>query len=1111
MHDDRTMVEARLDRVVREKLRPAVRSASVPLVVEAWEAPGEPVPVATAVAADYAPFTIGSPWGRPWGTTWFRMRGEVPAEWEGQRVEAVINLGFTNAPGFQSEGMLWRQAEGDPGAPYLPWRGLHPFNHDVAVADPAKGGEVVEYLVEAASNPNLTAHRPDPSSDVLTAGTNPIYTLSKAQLVVVERDVYELREDTRALSELMGQLRLEDPRRHEILRALERMLDVLVLDDVAGSAGAARAELTEVLSRPAVPSAHRISAIGHAHIDSAWLWPIRETKRKCARTFSNTLELMDDYPELKFACSSAAQYEWMRDEYPSIFERIGERVADGRWLPVGGMWVEPDVNLAGGEALVRQITYGQRFFDEHFGTRSTEVWIPDVFGYSAALPQLMRLGGIDRFLTQKLSWNKTNKFPHHTFIWEGIDGSSVFTHFPPIDSYNALFQPMQLNHAVRNFTDKGRAHRSLMPFGFGDGGGGPNRQMLQQFRRVHDLEGLPKLEIESPEAFFDKAIADYPDAPRWVGELYFETHRGTYTSQAKTKLGNRRCELLLREAELWCVAAYGATTDGGYPKAKLDRIWKTVLLHQFHDILPGSSIEWVHREAEETYAGLIDELEEIIAAALLQVQAQRIDSSGGDEAAPHDAGPLVANAAPHARDEVVLLPVALVGGLTAEADNPADVQRLTDGAVAFRAQVPAMGVGRLVPLGLDPTEIVTIDGADQAGHDTFVVRNAHLAITIDESGLLRSIRDLDADREVLAPGAAGNLLQLHPDFPTEYDAWDLDESYRRQVRDLTGVDSIEIVESGPVVARVRITRSFGASKVAQTLELRAGSRRLDVRNEIDWAERDHVLKVAFPLDIHTDHLTREIQFGHLSTAIHTNTSWDAARFEVCAHRWVAATEPGYGVALLNDAKYGHDATRTRVGDGGAGPGAGTAQTSTTVRLTLLKGAQYPDPHADLGHHTFTYSLLPFVGDLQAAGVIEEGYRLNLPVRGVAGRLTEAVSTAELRSAEGEVSTNAPVEATTPTPLDDRPLVVVSEHPGAVIEAIKAADDGSGDVVVRVYEAWGGRTPLRLRFAAAPSGITVVDLLEEPNHDVPVVDLVVEGAVVTGALRPFQIVTLRITP
>jgi len=1053
VHDDRAMVEARLHRVLNEKIRPAMRPSRMPLMVEAWTVPGEPVPVSDALAGSYERFAIGSPWGRPWGTTWFRMVGEVPGSWAGERVEAVVNLGFTNAPGFQCEGLLWHEIAGR----WVPWRGLHPFNHDLAVADPAVGGEQVSYLVEAAANPMLVRHRPDPNSDLLTAGDGPVYALSKAELVVVDVEVYELREDVRCLTELMAQLHLDDPRRHEILRSLERMLDVLVLADVSGSAGPARAELAEVLARPATASAHRISAIGHAHLDSAWLWPLRETRRKAARTFSNVLELMKDYPELKFACSQAAQYEWMLEGYPSVFEGISERVAEGRWTPVGGMWVEPDVNLPSGESLVRQFTYGQRFFEQHFGVRCREVWIPDVFGYTAALPQLMRLAGIDRFLTQKLSWNKSNTFPHHTFWWEGIDGSTVFTHFPPIDSYGALFSPTQLSHAVRNFNEKGRSTRSLMPFGFGDGGGGPNRQMMQQYRRVRDLEGMPRIEIESVEEFFDKAMAEYPDAPRWVGELYFETHRGTYTSQAKTKAGNRRCELLLREAELWCVAAFGTTVASGYPKAQLDRIWKTVLLHQFHDILPGSSIAWVHREAEATYAELIDELEAIIAGALSVL------------AAPRGEGSLVANPAPVARDEIIEVNQAIAPVIPPGAPQ----QPTSGGRVAVRATVEPLAVAvgqRALQTGPvdSPCELLSVDGVIELG-------NGLVSCTIDADGLVSSLRAEDG-REAVAPGARGNLLQLHPDFPTEYDAWDLDESYRCQAANLIEVDEIEVIDDGPLVVRVRVGRSFRSSRVVQTYELRAGSPRLDIVTEIDWHERDHVLKAAFPLDLSTDELTREIQFGHLTTKIHTNTSWDSARFEVCAHRWVHAGEPDFGVTLLNDSKYGHDATRTRTADD---------RPSTTVRLTLLKGAQYPDPHADEGHHTFTYSVMAHRGGVAQA--VAEGYRLNMPMRAVE-------------------RPDTPVDNTSRFPG----LPVVRNAGGsAVVEAVKPADDDSGDLIVRVYESQGIRSRVELRFARAPESVSVVDLLEEPNDAIPEVPVNLEGDRVLFELHPFQVTSLRV--
>ncbi|MFN8051620.1 MAG: glycoside hydrolase family 38 C-terminal domain-containing protein [Acidimicrobiales bacterium] len=1042
MHDDRSIVEARLRRVVRERIEPAMHGERVPLDVTAWEVPGEPVTAAEAATKTYAPFSVGAPFGRPWGTTWFRMSGTVPERWAGAAVDAVIDLGFSNMAGFQSEGLLWHL--GDDGA-WAPVRGLHPLNRDVLVGAAVAGGEQVSYVVEAASNPPIANDRPDPNSDLATASTAPMYRLARAELVVVNTEVAALRQDVRALNGLMKQLPLDQPRRHEILRALEAMLDRLDLEDVVGTAPAARAELAGVLASPAVASAHRISAIGHAHIDSAWLWPLRETVRKCARTFSNVLMLMDRYPEFRFGCSQAAQYEWMREHYPSIFEAIGRRVAEGRWIPLGGMWVEADTNLAGGEALIRQITHGQRYFEEHFGVTCTEVWIPDVFGYPASLPQIMKTCGIDRFLTQKLSWNKTNRFPHHTFWWEGIDGSTVFTHFPPVETYNATFNGIELANAVRTFADKGVATRSLMPFGYGDGGGGPTAQMMEQYRRVRDLEGSPRVEIESPEEFFDAAIADYPDAPRWVGELYFEMHRGTFTSQAGTKAGNRRCELLLREAELWCVAAYGGREGDGYPAAALDRLWKTVLLHQFHDILPGSSIGWVHREAEVAYAQVADELTGIIDAALASMGAGTL---------------AVANPAPFDGDTVEIVDAPALTG------DP-ECQVLSDGRVAARLAVPAGAVVALEPLPVPSTAhavaTVEADGTTRLGND-------RVRISLDASGLITSFVDLSAGRELVAPGARANLLQLHQDLPNEYDAWDIEEFHRRRVVDIDTVESIEVLDDGPLVARVRVSRSFRSSTISQVLELRAGSARLDVVTDVDWHEHEQMLKVAFPLDLHTSEMTREIQFGHLTTAIHTNTSWDAARFEVCAHRWVDVAEPGYGVAVLNDSKYGYDATRDA--------DAGADRPVTTVRLTLLRGARYPDPEADQGRHHFTYSVLGHAGDFRRAGVVAEGYRLNTGVRVVPG----------VRGAL------------------DASQVVAAADPAVVVEAVKVADDGSGDVIVRCYESWGGRARTDLALGVPFSSVARVDARERPLADAPAV--AVDGGRCSLSLRPFEIVTLR---
>ncbi|MEU9114042.1 glycoside hydrolase family 38 C-terminal domain-containing protein [Streptomyces sp. NPDC048483] len=1027
MHDDRLLVEGRLERALGQFIRPAQYAARVPLELAVWHAPGEPGPVAEALRAAYEPFAVGEEWGPPWSTSWFRLTGEVPAEWAGRRVEAVIDPGFSgDGPGFQAEGLV-HDADG------VPLKGIHPLNRHIPVAAPAQGGEQVRLLLEAAANPAvLRDFRPTDLGDVRTAPARLLYRFASADIAVLDEAVWHLVLDIEVLTELMHELPQDRTLRHEILYALEDMLDALDLHDVAGTAAAGRAELADVLSRPAAVGAHRISAVGHAHIDSAWLWPLRETVRKASRTFANVTQLATEYPELVFACSQAQQYAWVKEHQPRIWERIKEAVRHGNWAPVGSMWVESDANMPGGEALARQIVHGKRFFLQELGVETEEIWLPDSFGYTAAFPQLARLAGAKWFLSQKLSWNQSDKMPHHTFWWEGIDGTRVFTHFPPVDTYNSRLHGLELAHAERNFAEKGRATRSLVPFGWGDGGGGPTREMLERARRLRDLEGSPRVEVEPPARFFEAAHAEYgAAAPVWSGELYLQYHRGTYTSQAKTKQGNRRSEHLLREAELWAATA-AVRTGHPYPYEALDRLWKTVLLHQFHDILPGSSIAWVHREARATYAEVAAELTEIIEAA--------IGALGG--AGDGTAGvPTVFNASPYDRDEIV--------GLT------------EDTTVAVH--VPALGSATVRPPGPHsptPAPAPVRSGTDTEG--TVTLDNGFLRVRIDADGLLTSVRDLHAGREVLAPGARANLLQLHPDHPARYDAWDLDRYYRNRHTDLTDAESVELVTAGRLTATVRVRRAFGASRITQDLILRAGSRRLDITTDIDWHESEKVLKAAFPLDVHAERSASEVQFGHVHRPTHTNTSWDAARFEICAHRWLRVAEPGYGVALLNDSTYGHDVTRTPHPDG----------LGTTVRLTLLRAPHSPDPETDQGAHRFTYALLP---GAEVGDAVAEGLALNLPLRTVA----------------------AP-----PVP----PLIRV-DHPAVTVESVKLAEDRSGDVVIRLYESRGGRATGAVSPAFPVERATVTDLLERPLREEeagPTSDVAVE-------LRPFQILTLRLRP
>ncbi|BBA96260.1 putative alpha-mannosidase [Actinacidiphila reveromycinica] len=1057
MHSDPASTEERLHRVLNQRLRPAVHARTVPLAVEVWHVPGEPVPVADALAAAYGPARLGDRWGPAWSTSWFRLRGRVPREWAGLPVEAVVDLGFgTTEPGFSTEGLAYR-ADGTA------VKALNPRNTHLPVAARAEGGEEVVFYVEAAANPVVMHTGPDQLTFGVTAAGDragwlaegagqdggaghgigngdgdgdgdggddsvaggrpprgePLYRLRRLDLAVFDEVVFELVQDLDVLGELMRELPEQSTRRWQILRAVEDALDLVDLQDVGGTAAAARRALAPALAAPAAGGAHRISAVGHAHIDSAWLWPLRETVRKVARTVANVTELMDGHPEFRFVMSQAQQLAWLKEHRPEVYARAQEKATTGQFLPTGSLWVEPDTNITGGESLVRQFVHGKRFYLEEFGVETEDMWLPDTFGYNAALPQLMKLAGVRWFLTQKISWNTTNVFPHHTFLWEGIDGSRIFSHFPPVDSYNSGLTGAEVAHAERNFQDKARTHRSLVPFGYGDGGGGPTREMLARAARLADLEGSPRVSVEGPAEFFPKARAEYPDPPVWVGELYLEFHRGTLTSQHRTKQGNRRSEHLLVEAELWSATA-ALRTGAAYPYDALDRLWKTVLLHQFHDILPGTSIAWVHREAEQTYAEVTRELRELVDTA------QRALAGGGAGAA---GGPrVVFNAAPHAR-----------GG------------------------VPAMGAA---PRAGDAATVRPVPSGDG-----FVLDNGLVRITVDGRGLITSAYDLAAGREALPPGAAANLLQLHQDFPNRWDAWDIDAFYRNTVRDLAGADEVAAFDgtadgADRAGSGVRVVRTFGDSRVEQALTLREGAHQVEIDTVVDWHEREKLLKAAFPLDVRAAHSTAEIPFGHVERPTHANTSWDAAKFEVCAHRFLHVGEPGWGAALVNDSTYGHDITRDVRPDGG---------TTTTVRLSLLRSARFPDPEQDQGRHRLRYA---FVVGAEVPDAIREGYRLNLPERAVPG-------TAEVA-----------------------PLVAVDQE-GVVVTSVKLADDRSGDVLVRLYEAHGRRVRATLTPSFGVASVVVTDLLERPVADDG--SCAAQGAGVRLDLRPFQILTLRLVP
>lgn len=978
VHQDRALLEERISREMRERVLPLLERERAPLTITSGPTPDQ-----------QAPFECGTDWGPPWATTWFTFHGVVPDHWSGQRVEAVLDPGFRgDEAGFQCEGLVVDGAG-------RPVQGIHPRRTNLRI-DAAPGAVTIR--LEAASNPTFRQFVPSPLGDPDTAGDGPLYRFRDAHLALVDDDAEALLHDLDVLVGVMGALHGDDPRRARSLRVLGEALDRL--PDVS----AMRAAVAPLLAARAATSAHRIVATGHAHIDTAWLWPVRETIRKCTRTFASAVRLMEEYPEYRFTCSQAQQYAWIEEQHPDLFDEIRVKVHGGQWVPVGGMWVEADMNLPSGESLARQIVHGQRYFESRFGRRCTEVWIPDVFGYPASMPQLYAAGGMQRFVTQKLSWNTTNRFPHHTFWWEGIDGTRVLTHFPPVDTYNAELTPEECLRSAGQFLDAAWSDWSLMPFGHGDGGGGPTREMLERARRMADLDGAPRVSIGTAAEFFEHVEREHLDGapvPVWRGELYFETHRGTLTSQLRTKMGNRRCERLLREVELWSATAGRA--------AAVDHLWRDVLTQQFHDIIPGSSIAWVHRDAEQVHQAVADELE----LRLLTLFEELVPS-----------GPHVVNAAGVARDEVIEI----------------------DGAPC-RVRVPAHGIA---PAGDVPAD-------DRVVVSDWAMSNGRLAVRWDQSGALTSIIDLAHAREVVPAGSHAAVLELAPDRPVRYDAWDLESWTPGLGEALVEPESMEILSADPLLGAVRVVHRFGPSEATITYRLRAGSPRLDIEIGLDWHHDEHLLSMAFPLDVRADTAACDIQFGHVHRPTHPSSSWDAAKFEVCAHRFVDISEPSFGVAVLNDGRSGHGLFDGR------------------VRVSLARAARYPDPTADRGRHAVRLGLMPHGGGL--AEVVAEAERFVVPLRVVRGG-----------------AAGAP-----PSP------VVELIGRGVEIDAVKPADDDPRDLIVRFHEAVGDRSAVTVRCDRRIVAASRCNLMEDPGPGLEVGD-----GIAALTVRPFEIVTLRVT-
>ena len=879
-------------------------------------------------------------------------------------------------------------------------------------------------------------------------------------VVTIDQATRDFSATARVALGTVNALDADEPVRGRLLNALDAAFKVLDTrepwdDKFYASVPVAHQILREGLAASGRPLNVSLVGAGHAHIDVAWLWTLGQTRRKAGRTFHNVIHLMERFPEFYFTQSQPQLYDFTRQDDPELFDAIKRRVAEGRWETLGGMWVEADCNLTGAESLARQFLLGRNFFRQHFGAHaeSPVLWLPDVFGYAWNLPQLIKQAGLDYFFTIKLSWNQYNRIPYDSFWWQGLDGTRVLTHFsttPPVDklygsTYNAEATPGQVMGTWKNFQQKESQQELLMAYGYGDGGGGPTREMLENLREMKAFPGLVQTRTGTVKEFFRALEKNSGDnLPVWNGELYFELHRGTYTTQSRNKRANRQSEFLLHDAEF--VATLATTLDPGfaYPRAELNHAWELVCLNQFHDVIPGSSVGEVYAESQKQY-GEIRALGEQARDNALQAIAQRV---GGDV--------LIVNPTSFARRDFALWRGG-EGALALPDGTPVPIQVVREGVLIDAGELPPYSVTALNVSEHD--DAVTI--ASPVAATPRLLENNFLRVELNDAGDITRIFDKTNQREVLPPNTIANQFQAFEDRPLKWEAWDVDIFYDDKMWLSDPATSVQVVENGPLRATIEIRRRILNSAYTQRIALANNSAHLDFDTTMDWRERHILLKVAFPVDVLSPTATYEIQWGNVERPTHRNTSWDWARFETCAHKWVDLSEGGYGASLLNDCKYGHDIR------------------DNVMRLSLLRGTITPDPNADQGEHRFAYSLLPHAGRWNET-TIAAAYALNDPLIAFAS------------------PTHNPG-------LSQPHSFVVVDRANVVIETIKRAEDDDG-IIVRMYETQRQRGTVTLTTSFNLAQAWHVNLIEDEQTELPV-----NQNQVSVFIKPFEIVTLRLKP
>lgn len=973
---------------------------------------------------------------------WMQKVVDIPSNWENKTVVGIFDFGETGAgnnSGFESLFYLNNK----------PYQGVD-SNHKEVFLPKDINGTRVELIfrlwtgLEGGGIPREQEHR-----------------INRAQLAWLDEKADDLFYNASVILETIGELDEYSPDKVHLTKILNNAFKLIDWaypgnEDFYNSLHEASDYLNKEIDKIDKHSVVNVTCIGHTHIDVAWLWRLKHTREKCARSFSTVLRLMERYPEYIFLQTQPQLYEYVKNDYPELYEAIKQKVKDGNWEVDGGMWLEADCNIPSGESLVRQILVGSRFIKEEFNKDVEYLWLPDVFGYSWALPQILKKSGIDMFMTTKISWNQYNRMPHDTFKWRGIDGSEILTHFITTPepwsqpgswfyTYNGRLTPKTVKGVWDAYTDKGITNDLLVSYGFGDGGGGVNREMLEYRKRLDKMPGLPNVKTGKASEYFrclkEKVEKTEEYVHTWDGELYLEYHRGTYTSQAYTKMMNRKLELLYRETEWLSTVACLTNNDWSlYANNEITKGWKTILRNQFHDIIPGSSITEVYEDAKQEY----EEAEDI--ALDIQNKLEEIYIYKDEHTWT------IVNNSNWDRNESINIKCDEDGSFYDEDGNKLKYQRNKDEYTVEIKDIPALGYKRI---------ILKIDDVQDDNNSVFEYCDGKIStpkynIEWNEYGQLTSIYDKENKREVLAKGERGNVLQMFEDKPMAHEAWDIDIFYKEKMREVKDLQSVELIEDGNLKSVIRFKYKYMNTTISQDMIVYANSNRIDFKTNVDWREKKQLLKVAFVVDIRSTMATYDVQFGNVKRPTHWNTSWDRARFESVAQQWVDLSERNYGVSLLNNCKYGHDIK------------------DNVIRLTLLKSATHPDPVQDQGEQNFTYSLLPHSGDFIDGNTVKHAYELNQPLRAIKGMLKSEVKKQLFKFNDANI----------------------------LVDAIKKAED-EDMIIIRFHEYSGSRQNISIDSDYEITGWMETNLMEKPIEN-----LRNENSI-NVVVNPYEIKTLMI--